>query len=358
MLVVAWFAEWSALKTTRTTPPFSKTKLSLSYLDDMNVFHSQKRALVGLTVDSWQVGLKKQKEFLPVYNMARRLQQSSLACVETPMWEITQGPHYDALQNLFETYWIPDFMTKDNLLLQFDLVIIPDPVIAKYLVEAYFQKEAKLKKKRQYFDKLAKQPWGALDHFPPKERMEYERIKNAPKQTWIKKLPPYAVMGKKSYNRLKDYAAAEYFAYGVEDFALHLPDEVIPSRRVLVLRYKNRYDTLVQSLVMKNVNVSSAFPLTYAKKQWNPQEERIARDVDVVYFHEIHTVAEWHDRMGPNKQVVAACHDIKVATAAKEAGFADVFYAKKTNSDGLFQAVTKAVEFAKSPERMATIGRK
>lgn len=142
--------------------------------------------------------------------MARRLQQSSFACVETPMWEITQGPHYDALQALFETYWIPDFTTKDALLLQFDLVIVPDPVIAKYLVEAYFEKEAKLKKKRQYFDKLTRQSWGALDHFPPKERMEYERIKNAPKQTWIKKLPPYAVMGAKSYHRLKNFATVTF----------------------------------------------------------------------------------------------------------------------------------------------------
>lgn len=110
--------------------------------------------------------------------------------------------------------------------------------------------------------------------------------------------------------------------------------------------------------MMKNVNVSSAFPLTYAKKQWNAQEERIARDVDVVYFHEKHTIAEWCDRVGPNKHVVAACQDINVATAAKEAGFADVFYAKVPNTGGLYKAVTKAVEFAKSPERMAATGRK
>ena len=72
----------------------------------------------------------------------------------------------------------------------------------------------------------------------------------------------------------------EYFSYGVEDFALYLPNELIPSRRVLVLRYKNRFDTLVQSLVMRGVNVTSAYPVTWMRKDWNAQEERMAKEVD------------------------------------------------------------------------------
>lgn len=72
----------------------------------------------------------------------------------------------------------------------------------------------------------------------------------------------------------------EYFAYGVEDFALYLPSEIIPSRRVLVLRYKNRFDTLVKSLRMRDIQVTSAYPVTWMRKEWSPQEERIAKEVD------------------------------------------------------------------------------
>lgn len=72
----------------------------------------------------------------------------------------------------------------------------------------------------------------------------------------------------------------EYYSRGVEDFALYLPEELVPKRRVLVLRYKNRFDTLVQSLVMKNINVTSAYPVTWMRKDWNAQEERIAKEVD------------------------------------------------------------------------------
>ena len=34
------------------------------------------------------------------------------------MWEVSQGPHYEDLQRLFETFWIPDMTTPDQLLLQ------------------------------------------------------------------------------------------------------------------------------------------------------------------------------------------------------------------------------------------------
>lgn len=54
----------------------------------------------------------------------------------------------------------------------------------------------------------------------------------------------------------------EYFSYSVEDFALYLPLELVPTRRVLVLRYKNRFEALVQSLVMRGVSFrSSSFRL-------------------------------------------------------------------------------------------------
>ena len=47
--------------------------------------------------------------------------------------------------------------SPDQLLLQFDLTIIPDPVLAKYLVEAFYDKENKVEKKKVYYSKLMKQ---------------------------------------------------------------------------------------------------------------------------------------------------------------------------------------------------------
>ena len=82
--------------------------------------------------------------------------------------------------------------SPDQLLLQFDLTIIPDPVLAKYLVEAFWEKENKVEKKKAYYSKLMKQPWGVVDAFPPKERYEWERIKNLSKQKWSRKFPPLA----------------------------------------------------------------------------------------------------------------------------------------------------------------------
>lgn len=59
--------------------------------------------------------------------MAKRIQKNNVACVEIPLWEISQGPHYDDLQRLFESFWIPDMTSTESLLLQFDLIIVPDP---------------------------------------------------------------------------------------------------------------------------------------------------------------------------------------------------------------------------------------
>lgn len=279
--------------------------------------------------------------------MYKKIQKSGTACIEIPMWEQVQGPHFDDLQRLFESYWIPDMTSTDQFLLQFDLVIIPDPVLAKYMVESYFEKEAKLAKKKAYYNKLIKQPWGVLESYPPKERYEWERIKTLSEQKWIRKFPPLAVCGEDTYQRLKNHGQIEYFSYGVDDFALYLPEKMIPSRRVLLLRFKNRFDTLVQSLVLKGVNVTSAYPVTWMRKDWSPQEERLAKEVDVVYFHDSHAVTEWVDRL-PNKDVVAACHDEEVGRTAKASGLKDVFFAKKSDSDGLIRTVTQATEFFKN----------
>ena len=305
---------------------------------------------------------RKYKDFLAVHGMVKKLQKSGIACVEVPLWECAHGPHYDELQKLFESFWMPDYVStlpSENFLLSFDLVIIPDPTLAKYMVESYYEKENKHANRLSYYAKIGKQPWGNLDAFPPLERNEYERVKNLKKQKWIRKFPPLATCGTEAYERLRNHGQIEYCANGVEDFALHMPLKLAPSRRVLLLRYKNRFEPLVQSLVLKGINVTSAYPVTWMKRQWSPQEERMAKEVDVVYLHEEHAVLEWRERLGTrDKEAVAACHDENVAKAAKNAGFKDVFYAKKSDVDGLSKTIHSAIEFAKSEAYGQRAGRK
>ena len=126
-----------------TTLPFSisavnnrrhhtKKLLKCSYFDDISIFKpAEKRSLIGFSTDTWSVGQKKYKDFLAVNKMAKHIQKRNLPCVDIPLWEISQGPHYDDLQRLFESLWIPDMTSMDHFLLQYDLVIIPDPVLAK-----------------------------------------------------------------------------------------------------------------------------------------------------------------------------------------------------------------------------------
>ena len=83
----------------------------------------------------------------------------------------------------------------------------------------------------------------------------------------VRKFPPLATCGIDAYNRLKNHGQIEFSSEGVEDFALYLPDDIIRTKRVLLLRYKNRFDTLVQSLVMRGVNVTSAYPVTWMRKE-------------------------------------------------------------------------------------------
>jgi hypothetical protein len=50
---------------------------------------------------------------------------------------------------------------------------------------------------------------------------------------------------------MKNHGQVDFFSEGIEDFALYLPDAMVPSKKVLVLRYKNRFGTLVDSLGLK-----------------------------------------------------------------------------------------------------------
>lgn len=213
-----------------------------SYLDELNLFKAaDKKVLVGFTTDAWNIGQRKYKDFLAVHKMTKKIQKQNIACVEVPMWyvkhhthsypkvisssftfsyslhllqffrEISQGPHYEELQELFESFWIPDMTSPEQLLLQFDLTIIPDPVLAKYMVESFYEKEAKVAKSKTYYANLIKQPWGVIDAYPPKERYEYERIKNLSRQKWIRKFPPIATVGEEAYQRLKSHSQVNIY---------------------------------------------------------------------------------------------------------------------------------------------------
>ena len=113
------------LKPTTTAPKKLSSSRLYSYLDDLNIFKTEKKVLIGLTTDVWNIGEKKYKDFLAVHKMAKKLQKSPYAAIEVPMWEIAQGPHYDDLQRLLESFWIPDLTSTENLLLQFDLIVVP-----------------------------------------------------------------------------------------------------------------------------------------------------------------------------------------------------------------------------------------
>lgn len=108
-----------------------------------------------------------------------------------------------------------------------------------------------VEKRKAYYDKLIKQPWGVIEAYPPRERYEWERIKSLPKQRWISKLPPVATCDESVYRKLRNFGQVQYFSKGIEDFALYLPDQLVPTKRILVLRYRNKFEPLVQSLVLK-----------------------------------------------------------------------------------------------------------
>lgn len=204
--VLPTFIRSFIIRSLRSPTPLSTCKLQASYIDQQINFRTgEKKCLVGLSTDQWNIGQGKYKELLAAHKLAKRIQQNNIACIELPLWEMTQGPHYDDLQRLLESFWIPDMSSSESLLLQYDLIIIPDPVIAKYIVEAYYEKEAKVSKRKAYYNKLTKQPWGVVEHYPPRERYEFERIRDLSKQRWIRKFPPIAVCGDETYKRIKQH---------------------------------------------------------------------------------------------------------------------------------------------------------
>ena len=61
---------------------------------------------------------------------------------------------------------------------------------------------------------------------------------------------------------------------------------------------------------------------------------------------------EWRERLKDReKDVVVTCHDENVALEAKAQGFKDIFFAKKSDTDGLTTAVLQAVDFCKERSR-------
>ena len=62
-----------------------------------------------------------------------------------------------------------------------------------------------MEKKKAYYNKLTKQPWGVIDSYPPKDRYEWERIKNLSKQKWIPKFPPIATCGEEVFKKMKHH---------------------------------------------------------------------------------------------------------------------------------------------------------
>ena len=54
--------------------------------------------------------------------------------------------------------------------------------------------------------------------------------------------------------------------------------------------------------------------------------------------------------MGSKSVGVAACHDSDVAQAAKNAGFEHIFFAKKSDTDGLTKTMMQAIDYAKSDD--------
>jgi len=66
-------------------------------------------------------------------------------------------------------------------------------------------------------------------------------------------------------------------------------------------------------------------------------------------------VKEWRERLKDReKDVVVVCHDEKVALEAKVQGYKDIFFAKKSDTEGLTTAVLQAVDFCKERSRGST----
>lgn len=211
--------------------------VAMGYIDDLAaamMAKGGKRCQVGITTvsililpknewivscflfqDSWNIGRGKFKSYLSVYKLPSAIEKLNIQTCSHAMWEVARGPHYDDLQALFESYWVPDLMSTKNMILDYDLVILPDPTIAKYMVEAYYEKEFKVAAKIADYKKKANKPYGNFESFPPNERYEYERIMNLSKQKWIRKFPPLATCGEEAYMRIRNHAQASKDLYCV-----------------------------------------------------------------------------------------------------------------------------------------------
>jgi hypothetical protein len=71
VIIFSLFAASNGFRSARTSRAStcylrSSYEAQASYLDDLNVFKSEKKVLVGITTDSWNVGLRKYKDFLAV----------------------------------------------------------------------------------------------------------------------------------------------------------------------------------------------------------------------------------------------------------------------------------------------------
>jgi hypothetical protein len=68
-------------------------------------------------------------------------------------------------------------------------------------------------------------------------------------------------------------------------------------------------------------------------------------------------VKEWKERMITTRdrgEPVIACHDKEVARVAKNNGFRDVFYAKKSDTNGLTKTMLTAIEFWKTERTLGS----
>ena len=60
---------------------------------------------------------------------------------------------------------------------------------------------------------------GVVEHYPPKERYEYERIRDLSKQRSIRKFPPIATCGDEAYRRIKQHGQVSvHFKYVMSVF--------------------------------------------------------------------------------------------------------------------------------------------
>jgi hypothetical protein len=70
---------------------------------------------------------------------------------------------------------------EDKLMLHYDLTFVPDPDagLAKYLVEAYFEKEEYVKGEANEYEAFTQLPFGVIEAFPPTEKYAYKTLRDS-----------------------------------------------------------------------------------------------------------------------------------------------------------------------------------